>query len=39
MKGEILRFEFLHSLVLAGLVGLLTRAQAYAVPWMIPAAN
>jgi lactate permease len=35
-EGEILRFVFLHSLVLAGLVGLLTLAQAYVVPEMIP---
>jgi lactate permease len=35
-EGQILRFVFMHSLVLAGLVGLLTLAQAYAIPWMIP---
>ena len=35
-EGEILRFVFLHSLVLAGLVGLLTLVQAYVVPEMIP---
>jgi lactate permease len=35
-EGEILRFVFVHSLVLAGLVGLLTLVQAYVVPEMIP---
>jgi lactate permease len=35
-EGQILRFVFLHSLVLAALVGLLTLAQAYLLPWMIP---
>lgn len=35
-EGRILRFVFLHSLVLAALVGLLTLAQAYAFPWMMP---
>jgi lactate permease len=35
-EGRILRFVFLHSLVLAALVGLLTLLQAYAWPWMIP---
>lgn len=35
-EGKILRFVFLHSVVLAALVGLLTLAQAYLVPWMIP---
>lgn len=38
-EGQILRFVFLHSLVLAGLVGLLTLAQAYLLPWMIPTAT
>jgi lactate permease len=38
-EGEILRFVFLHSLVLAGLVGLLTLFQAYVVPEMIPTAG
>jgi L-lactate permease len=37
-EGRILRFVFLHSIVLAVLVGLLTLAQAYLLPWMIPAA-
>lgn len=36
-EGEILRFVFFHSLVLACLVGLLTLLQAYVFPWMIPA--
>jgi lactate permease len=35
-EGRILRFVFLHSLVLAFLVGLLTLIQAYLLPWMIP---
>jgi lactate permease len=35
-EGRILRFVFLHSLVLAALVGLLTLIQAYLLPWMIP---
>jgi lactate permease len=38
-EGRILRFVFLHSIVLASLVGLLTLAQAYLTPWMIPAAG
>jgi lactate permease len=35
-EGRILRFVFLHSVVLAAMVGLLTLAQAYAFPWMMP---
>jgi lactate permease len=35
-EGRILRFIFLHSLVLAVMVGLLTLAQAYWLTWMIP---
>ncbi len=35
-EGQILRFVFLHSVVLACLVGLLTILQAYVFPWMIP---
>jgi lactate permease len=35
-EGRILRFVFWHSIVLAGLVGLLTLAQAYWLTWMIP---
>ena len=35
-EGKILRFVFFHSIALAALVGLLTLAQAYLVPWMVP---
>jgi lactate permease len=35
-EGQILRFVFLHSVVLASLVGLLTLLQAYVFPMMIP---
>ena len=35
-EGKILRFVFLHSVVLAALVGALTLAQAYVLTWMIP---
>ena len=35
-EGKILRFVFLHSVVLAMLVGALTIAQAYLFTWMIP---
>jgi lactate permease len=35
-EGEILRFVFWHSLILAVLIGLLTLAQAYWLDWMIP---
>ncbi len=35
-EGEILRFVFGHSLVLAMLMGLLTLAQAHWLPWTIP---
>jgi len=35
-EGQILRFVFWHSLVLAALMGLLTLAQAYWLTWMIP---
>jgi lactate permease len=35
-EGRILRFVFLHSIVLAALVGTLTMAQAYLLTWMIP---
>jgi lactate permease len=35
-EGKILRFVFLHSLVLAALIGLLTLAQAYLLTWTIP---
>ena len=36
-EGQILRFVFLHSLVLACLIGVLTMLQAYVFTWMIPA--
>jgi lactate permease len=36
-EGRILRFVFLHSIVLAMLVGLLTLVEAYWLPWTIPA--
>ena len=35
-EGQILRFVFLHSLVLAARCGALTMLQAYVMPWMIP---
>jgi lactate permease len=35
-EGAILRFVFWHSVVLALLVGVVTLAQAYLTPWMIP---
>jgi lactate permease len=35
-EGQILRFVFWHSVVLAALVGLLTLVQAYWLAWMIP---
>ncbi len=35
-EGQILRFVLWHSVILACLVGLLTLAQAYWLPWMIP---
>jgi lactate permease len=35
-EGQILRFVFWHSIVLAALMGLLTLVQAYWLPWMIP---
>jgi lactate permease len=35
-EGEILRFVFWHSVVLAALMGLLTLAQAYWLTWMMP---
>lgn len=36
-EGAILRYVFLHSLVLACLVGVVVFLQAYVFPWMIPA--
>ncbi len=35
-EGKILRFVFLHSVILAALVGALTMLQAYVLTWMIP---
>jgi lactate permease len=35
-EGEILRYVFWHSLVLAALVGVLVLVQAYWLSWMIP---
>jgi lactate permease len=35
-EGEILRYVFWHSLVLACLVGVLVFAQAYWLSWMVP---
>jgi lactate permease len=35
-EGEILRYVFFHSLVLAALVGVLVMLQAYVFPGMIP---
>ncbi len=35
-EGNILRYVFFHSLVLAALVGLVTVLQAYVFTWMIP---
>jgi lactate permease len=32
-EGDILRYVFIHSLVLAGLVGLLVLLQAYVFPF------
>jgi lactate permease len=36
-EGDILRSVFWHSLILAALMGLIVMAQAYLVPWMVPA--
>ena len=36
-EGKILRFVFVHSLVLAAMIGVLTMVQAYLLPQMIPA--
>ncbi|MCC6508219.1 MAG: L-lactate permease [Pirellulaceae bacterium] len=35
-EGNILRYVFLHSLILAMLVGVLVMVQAYGMPWIIP---
>jgi lactate permease len=36
-EGALLRSVFWHSLALAALMGLIILAQAYVVPWMVPA--
>jgi len=36
-EGTLLRAVFWHSLALAAIMGLIVLAQAYLVPWMIPA--
>jgi lactate permease len=35
-EGEILRYVFFHSVILAALVGVLVMLQAYVFPWMVP---
>ncbi|MGA3018227.1 MAG: L-lactate permease [Bryobacteraceae bacterium] len=35
-EGSILRYVFLHSIALAGLVGVVVFLMAYVFPWMIP---
>jgi lactate permease len=35
-EGQILRFVFWHSVVLAAMVGILTLVQAYLLTWMVP---
>ena len=37
LEGRILRFVFWHSVALVTLMGLIVMAQAYLVPWMVPA--
>jgi len=37
-EGSILRYVFLHSIVLAALVGVVVFLMAYVFPWMIPVA-
>ena len=37
-EGTILRYVFLHSIVLASLVGVVVFLMAYVFPWMIPVA-
>jgi lactate permease len=37
-EGQILRFVFFHSLVLAAMIGVLTLLQAYVLDWMVPVA-
>jgi lactate permease len=38
-EGSILRYVFLHSIVLACLVGVVVFLMAYVFPWMIPVAS
>lgn len=35
-EGDLFRFTLKHSLIFAGLVGVMTTVQAYLLPWMIP---
>lgn len=35
-EGKVLRSTFWHSILLAGMLGLLSYAQAYWTPWMVP---
>jgi L-lactate permease len=35
-ESDLFRFTFKHSLMLAGLVGVITMLQAYVLTWMIP---
>ena len=35
-EGEILRYVFFHSIILAALVGVLVMLQAYVFTWMVP---
>jgi L-lactate permease len=35
-EGDLFRFTLKHSLMLATIVGIITMAQAYLFPWMIP---
>ncbi len=38
-EGSILRYVFLHSIVLAALVGVVVFLMAYVFPWMVPVAK
>ncbi len=35
-EGQILRFVFVHSLILAAMIGVLTLLQAHVLAWMVP---
>jgi lactate permease len=35
-EGQILRFVFVHSLILAAMIGVITLLQAYVFTWMVP---